>query len=149
MTESNFFFGEVSVAPPFLVHPIGTIRKHDDHALIEIDPAFSDGLLGIDGFSHIVVCYWFDRNDTAEARSVLRTHPRADASNPLTGVFATHSPRRPNPIAISLCRLLHVEQTTLTVDRIDALDGTPVIDIKCFIPSKRFPPESVRVPDWV
>jgi len=137
------------VSPPFIVHSIGTVRQQSEQALIEIDPAFRDGLLGLDGFSHIVVCYWFDRNDTPEARSVLRTRPRANPANPLTGVFATHSPRRPNPIAISLCRLLAVEGTTLTVDRIDALDGTPVIDIKCFIPSTRFAQETVRVPDWV
>lgn len=135
--------------PPFLIHPIGTVRRQGDRTYIDIDPAFGDGLLGIEGFSHIVVCYWFDRNDTPEARAVLRTHPRANPSNPLTGVFATHSPRRPNPIAISLCRLIAVAETTLAIDRIDALDGSPVIDIKCFIPSTRFEKEAVRVPDWV
>jgi tRNA-Thr(GGU) m(6)t(6)A37 methyltransferase TsaA len=137
------------VAPPFLIHPIGTVRRQGDQTFIDLDPAFGDGLLGLDGFSHIVVCYWFDRNDNSEARRALQTHPRADRSNPLTGVFATHSPRRPNPIAISLCRLISVTGPTLEIDRIDALDASPVIDIKCFIPSTRFEKEAVRVPDWV
>lgn len=137
------------MAPPFLIHPIGTVRRQGDQTFIDLDPAFGDGLLGLDGFSHILVCYWLDRNDTPEARRVLRTHPRADPANPLTGVFATHSPRRPNPIAISLCRLMAVTGPTLEIDRIDALDASPVIDIKCFIPSTRFEKEAVRVPDWV
>ncbi|MDD3992546.1 MAG: tRNA (N6-threonylcarbamoyladenosine(37)-N6)-methyltransferase TrmO [Desulfobacterales bacterium] len=135
--------------PLFLIHPIGAVRRQGDRTFIDIDPSFSDGLLGLDGFSHIMVCYWLDRSDTPEARSVLRTHPRADPSNPLTGVFATHSPRRPNPVAISLCRLISVSGTTLEIDRIDAMDDSPVIDIKCFIPSTRFEKETVRLPDWV
>jgi len=133
----------------FTVHPIGTVCQHPDGAVIEIAPAYADGLLGIEGFSHIVVCFWFDRNDAPDARAVLQTHPRADRRNPLTGVFATHSPRRPNLIGISLCRLLAVEGRRLKVDRIDALDGTPVLDLKCYIPSSRFPGETVRLPGWV
>ena len=133
----------------FTLHPIGTVRQHPDRAVIELEPAFEDGLMGLDGFSHILVCFWFDRNDNPQARSVLQTHPRADRSNPLTGVFATHSPRRPNLIGISLCRLLSVSGSRLTIDRIDALDGSPVLDIKCHIPSSRFPAEVVRLPDWV
>ena len=133
----------------FSLQPIGMIRQHPDRTVVEIFPAFEDGLMGLDGFSHIVVCFWFDRNDNPQARATLQTHPRADRRNPLTGVFATHSPRRPNLIGISLCRLIAVSGNCLTIDRIDALDQTPVLDIKCYIPSSRFPGEPVRLPDWV
>ena len=114
--------------------------------LTEIDPAFRDGLLGLDAFSHIIVCYWLHENDTPAGRSRLQLRPRKNPANPLTGVFATHSPRRPNPIAMTLCRLVRVEGTTLHIEDIDAFDGSPVIDIKCYIPYDR---REIQLPDWV
>ena len=69
-----------------------------------------------------------------------------DPANPLTGVFATHSPRRPNPIALSRCRIREVTLDGILVDQIDALDGSPVIDIKSFFPLDDEGP--VKVPDW-
>ena len=132
----------------FQVHAIGAIRKIGDTVRIEIDRKYADAFLGLDGFSHIIVCYWFHRNDTPGDRAVRRVHPRGDRKNPLTGVFATHSPRRPNLIAISICKILDIAATTITVDTIDALDGSPVIDIKCYIPSTK-PDGEIRVPDWV
>lgn len=136
------------MAGPFLVHPIGTIHRQGEGGAIELERQYQDGLLGLADFSHIVVCYWFDQNDTPESRRVLQVHPRGDASNPLTGVFATHSPRRPNLIAISICKILSIQGTTIRVDRLDARDGSPVIDIKCYIPSSR-PAAEVRLPAWV
>jgi len=66
----------------------------------------------------------------------------------LTGVFATHSPLRPNLIGMTLCRVLAVSPPVIVVDRIDAFDGTPVLDIKCYIPSSRnF--DDLRLPGWV
>jgi tRNA (adenine37-N6)-methyltransferase len=119
-----------------------------DSCYIDIEEQYAGGLLGIDGFSHVIVCYWFDRNDSPESRSTLRVYPRADENNPLTGVFATHSPLRPNPIALTICRLLRVEGCRLYLENIDALDGSPVVDIKCYI-DWAMPQERVRLPDWV
>ena len=133
-------------ASHYRVDTIGYVRKREVSTTIELLPAYRDGLLGIEGFSHIIVCYWLHENDTAETRSTLRVHPRGDRKNPLTGVFATHSPARPNPIAITVCALKAVERTSLVIDAIDAFDGSPVIDIKCYIPYER---EGVRVPNWV
>jgi tRNA-Thr(GGU) m(6)t(6)A37 methyltransferase TsaA len=113
-----------------------------------VEEKYKDALLGLDGFSHILVLYWFHRNDNAADRSLLQVHPRKDQKNPLTGVFATHSPKRPNLIAVSICRILSISDTTIAIDRIDALDGSPVIDIKCYIPSEK-PDSDVTVPDWV
>jgi len=132
----------------FHIYPIGVIQKRGDAVRIEIEEKYSDAFLGLDDFSHVVVCYWFHRNDTPENRNVLQVHPRGDRNNPLTGVFATHSPKRPNLIAISICKILTIQGTTLTVDRIDAVDGSPVIDIKCYIPGTRLN-EKVRIPGWV
>lgn len=133
---------------PYQVHPIGWIRETDDDVRIDIDPKYRDGLLGLEGFSHIIVCYWFHENDNPEDRSRLQVRPRKNPANPLTGVFATHAPVRPNLIALSTCRVIKIDGTTIHIDGIDARNGTPVVDIKCYIPHK-VDPAAVTVPDWV
>jgi len=132
----------------FYLKPIGVVRKNGEKTNIEIFAEFADGLLGLEGFSHIYVLYWFHQNDTPENRKTLQVHPRKDPRNPLTGVFATHSPVRPNLIALSLCKIVAVRENLVEIEEIDALDGSPVIDIKCFIPGSPGQPD-VRVPDWV
>lgn len=132
----------------FEIHPVGIIRKDDAGCRIDIFPQFRDGLLGLDGFSHLQVMYWFHENDTPEKRNTLRVHPRKNPRNPLTGVFATHSPARPNLIAMSYCRNLGVDAERIRIDRIDAFDGSPVVDIKPYIPVDLLS-EPVVVPDWV
>ena len=130
------------------LHPIRLIRKTDDTAWIEIFAEYRDALLGLDGFSHIHVLFWFHENDTPEFRRTLQVHPRKDPSNPLTGVFATHSPKRPNLIGLTRCRIVGIEGNRIAIDAIDARDCSPVIDIKCFIPDAQ-PLADVRLPDWV
>ena len=130
------------------IFPVGVIRKQREGVLIEIFDEYSDALLGLDEFSHITVCYWFHENDTPDKRSILRVHPKGDEKNPLRGVFATHSPVRPNLIAISICQILSIDGNTIQIDKIDALDKSPVIDIKCFIPSSVSKSE-IRLPGWV
>jgi tRNA-Thr(GGU) m(6)t(6)A37 methyltransferase TsaA len=132
----------------FKVVPIGFVRKRDAKVWIEIKEAYWEALLGLDGFSHIHVLYWLHENDSPEKRKTLRVHPRKDERNPLTGVFATHSPLRPNPIALTLCKILELKEPSITIDDIDALDGSPVIDIKCYIPSSRTF-EDLQLPAWV
>jgi len=129
----------------FSVKPIGVVRKTDDYTRIEILDEYTDGLLGLEGFSHIHVFYWFGQNDTAAKRKTLQVHPRKDPSNPLTGVFATHSPQRPNLIALTRCKIVAIEANIIEIEKIDAFDSSPVIDIKCYIPSED---EAVRLPDW-
>jgi len=136
------------MSPTFHLTPIGTIHKTDTQTWIEIDEPYLSALDGLEGFSHINVFFWFHENDHPEGRQVLKVHPRRDSTNPLTGVFATHSPLRPNLIGMSLCRVLAVEPPKIAIDRIDAFDGTPVLDIKCYIPSSRTF-ENLRLPDWV
>jgi len=131
----------------FQIFPIGVIHKQDEKVFIEIFKNYRDGLLGLEQFSHIIVFFWFHKNDTPEQRNTLRVHPRGNRVNPLSGVFATRSPVRPNLIAIFTCEILLIDGNTIHVDTIDAFDGTPVIDIKPCI-SKTDTALDIRVPEW-
>jgi tRNA-Thr(GGU) m(6)t(6)A37 methyltransferase TsaA len=132
----------------FYIYPVGVIKKENENVRIVIDEAYRDALLGLDDFSHITVCYWFHENDTPEKRKTMQVHPRKNKQNPLSGVFATHSPLRPNLIALTICKILSIKDTTIFIEKIDALDGSPVIDIKCFIPSSELASD-IRLPEWV
>ena len=133
---------------PLTIHPVGAVRKRAGRAWIEVFDDYRDALLGLEGFSHLLVLFWFHENDTPEARRTLRVHPRKDPSNPLTGVFATHAPIRPNLIGLTRCRIESIEGALIRIDAIDANDGSPVVDIKCFIPGEPASGE-VRLPGWV
>ncbi len=98
-------------------HRVGTL---------EIYPEYRDGLDGIVVGQTIVVLFWLHR----AARDVLKVYPRGDRSKGLRGVFATRSPVRPNPIAISELLVLAINGDQLEVSGLDILDGTPIIDIK-------------------
>ena len=132
----------------FQIFPVGVVSKKEEATWIEIFEPYSDALLGLEGFSHIFVFFWFHENDTADRRKTLRVHPRKDKKNPLSGVFATHSPLRPNLIGITLCKIKSIRSNRIEIEGVDAFDGTPVIDVKCYIPSS--PAESdIRLPAWV
>jgi tRNA-Thr(GGU) m(6)t(6)A37 methyltransferase TsaA len=115
--------------------------------LIVLEKKYGPGLLGLEGFSHIHVIWWFDKNDTPEKRAVLQVHPRGDQENPLTGVFATRAPVRPNLIALSLCKIISVKNNVVEVEKIDAFKGTPVLDIKPYAPGQDSA-TGVKVPEW-
>ena len=132
----------------YMIYPVGKIRKQDDRIWIEIAPGYRSCMLGLEGFSHINVLYWFHENDTPEGRGIMRVHPRKDTKNPLTGVFATHSPLRPNLIGLTRCKILSIQDTIIEIEKLDARDNTPVIDIKCYIPDEENG-DDIRVPDWV
>lgn len=132
----------------FTLDPVGIVHRRGDDYWIEIFAPYQDAMLGLGGFSHIYVLYWFHQNDTPEKRTILQVHPRNNLANPLTGVFGTHSPARPNLIGLTRCRILTIRENILRIDMIDALDGSPVLDIKCFIPDKE-PLTDIRLPDWV
>lgn len=92
-----------------------------------VDEQYRDALEGLVAGKKIVILYWMHQ----AARDRLRVHPRGDASRPLKGVFATRSPHRPNPIAVDVVDLVEIQGTTLTVRGLDAVDNTPLLDIKC------------------
>lgn len=95
-------------------------------AWLEVDSAFARGLVGIATGAAIIVVTWLHRAD----RGVLETHPRGDPMNPLAGVFATRSPSRPNPLGLHRVTVREVSGTRLRIGPIEAIDGTPVVDIK-------------------
>jgi tRNA-Thr(GGU) m(6)t(6)A37 methyltransferase TsaA len=113
---------------------------------ISIDPALAPGLEGLERYSHIVVIYWAHRA-TAASKMALRVRYKGDRSRPMVGVFASRSPYRPNPLCIRVARLVEVKGEVLVMEGLDALDGTPVVDIKPFIP-RIDNPAGASVPDW-
>lgn len=121
---------EQTAQQEFNVYPIGQVVRQDDKTMIVLDKKYKPGLLGLDKHKHVHVVYWFNKNDTPEKRSILQVHPRGDTNNPLTGVFATHSPFRPNLIAISRCDVISVTDNIIEIKDIDAFDNTPIIDLK-------------------
>ena len=132
----------------FAVHPIGHVKKTDDRTLIVLDKKYQPGLLGLEGFSHIYIIWWFDGNDTSEKRAILQVHPMGNKDNPLTGVFATRSPVRPNLIALTLCKLVSIKENVVEIEKTYAFDGTPVLDIKPFIPGYDSTPDA-KLPEWL
>jgi tRNA-Thr(GGU) m(6)t(6)A37 methyltransferase TsaA len=116
--------------------PKGLGAKHDAEGEIEILPEYEAGLKDIEGFSHLIVVWVFDRSEGFE---LCGTPPCDDREH---GVFATRSPRRPNPIALTAIELLGREGRRLRVRGIDMLDGTPILDIKPYLSS--VPEEKLR-----
>lgn len=107
-----------------------------------------DGILdGIDDFSHLMVLYWA-HTVPDERRSVMKVHPLGSDDFPLVGVFATHSPARPNSILTTVVQLKERKGNILKVIGLDALDSSPVLDIKPYLPDA---PETrnIRMPDWM
>jgi tRNA-Thr(GGU) m(6)t(6)A37 methyltransferase TsaA len=133
---------------PCVVRPIGTVRSTlrdvaaapnqayagAPEATIEIEPEYADALRRIEVGDELVVLTWLHLAD----RTVLQTHPMGDERIPLTGVFRTRSSQRPNPIGVHRVTVTRIEgATTLHVDALEAIDGTPVVDLKVALPDSR------------
>ena len=143
----------------FRVQPIGYVQRPgaaepDPEAFydpwmemaLEILPRWADALAGIEEYSHLVVIVWLDRaHRVRKARSFV---PEGREGLPEVGLFATRTPRRPNPIGISVPRLLRREGTTLWVSGIDAWPGTPILDIKGYAPRNDLRTDAT-VPEWL
>jgi tRNA-Thr(GGU) m(6)t(6)A37 methyltransferase TsaA len=133
---------------PICLNPIGVVKKQGPRAWLEIYPEFALGLLGLQNFSHLWVFYWFHENDTPEQRQTLQVHPRRDPANPLTGVFACRAPERPNLIGFTACRIIKVEGNLVEVAGLDARDGSPILDLKPYIPEGDAIPAALT-PEWL
>ena len=116
--------------------PKGLDAKHEAEGVIEIRPELEPGLLDIEGFSHLYILWMFHR---AEGFDLVGTPPSDDRPH---GVFATRSPRRPNPIGLTVVQLLRRDGPRLHVRGVDMLDGTPILDIKPYLSS--VPADQVR-----
>src|SRR5215211_4228319 len=114
--------------------PKGLGAKHDVEGVLEILPEFEAGLADVEGFSHLFVVWVFDRSTDYD---LVSTPPADDKPH---GVFATRSPRRPNPIALTVVEVLRRDGCNVHVRGVDMLDGTPILDIKPYlssVPAKR------------
>jgi len=116
--------------------PKGLGVKHEAEGVLKILPQFEAGLTDVEGFSHLFVIWEFDRSD---GFALLGTPP---FDNRAHGVFATRSPRRPNPIGLTTVELLNRDGLALHVRGVDMLDGTPILDIKPYLSS--IPAEKLR-----
>ena len=126
--------------PFYTIEPIGFIRSELTHledapmqgdegapdAWLELSPQSAPGLIGIQAGDELIVLTWLH----LAQRDVLQVHPRGDLSRPLTGVFATRSPDRPNPVGLHRVSVLEIQKHKLRVGPLEAIDGTPIVDIK-------------------
>jgi tRNA (adenine37-N6)-methyltransferase len=116
-------------------------------AIVRLDERFGhDALLGLDAFSHVEVVYVFDRVDPATIETGAR-HPRGNPDWPRVGIFAQRAKDRPNRLGVSVCRLLGVEGRDVHVEGLDAVDGTPVLDLKPVM-AEFAPRGELRQPAW-
>ena len=115
---------------------------------IELDATCfaGDALLGLDSFSHVEVLYWFHHAEAATP-TLGACHPRGNTDWPLAGIFAQRGKNRPNRIGLTICEVLRVDSTTIHVKGLDAIDGTPVIDLKPWM-SGFAPRGEIREPRW-
>ena len=137
--------------------PIGFVRNNIKEPGIEdwrtvtseiiIEEDLKEALSRIDEFSHIIVIYWMHKLSPSQ-RSIIKVHPKANQNLPLVGVFASRSPARPNPIGVTTVKLLERRDNVLKVTGLDAIDGTPVLDIKPYIPGDDSSTEA-KTPGWL
>jgi len=130
-----------AATPEIVLKPIGVIRspitdpdkapKQGSESAVSgklvVDEQYRDALLGLERGRKIVIVYWMHLAE----RDILQVHPRHDLTRPLRGVFSTRSPQRPNPVSIDTVEITGIEGTVIDVVGIDAVDGTPLLDIKC------------------
>ena len=121
------------------------VRDKRNISEIVIQQNLKEALNGLSECSHLFVIFWM-HEISREERMTRRVHPRGREDMPLLGVFATRTPIRPNPLGLTLVELLEVKDNLITVRGLDALDGTPILDIKPFDHWDLV--EKVKVPDW-
>ncbi|WP_206458351.1 SAM-dependent methyltransferase [Anaerovorax sp. IOR16] len=133
----------------FQVKSIGKIDVRDDGMFIALEPKYIPALQALDGFSHINVIWWFSDFDNEDMRNILEAPQPYKMAPPLMGIFATRSPIRPNPIALTTVQIIHTDfaKGIIQIADIDANDGTPVLDIKPYTPSLDRV-EAPGLPEW-
>jgi len=134
MTPKTYTLDTVGIVRSELQDPAEAPKQGSEgapDAIIEIDPKFAQAIDGMSIGDRLIIVTWFHLSD----RDVLKVHPRSDPRNQLTGVFSTRSPDRPNPLGFHPVTVRAISGNNITVGPIEAVDGTPVIDIKPIIDS--------------
>jgi tRNA-Thr(GGU) m(6)t(6)A37 methyltransferase TsaA len=144
----------MSIPEKIILNAIGYVKTCAEIEEVQDKSTFSqiiirndliDGLSGITGFSHLFVIFYLNQVTTKQ-RETLKVHPRGRQDMPLTGVFATRTMLRPNPIGLTVVELKKVEGNVLTIKGLDAYNGTPILDIKPY--DFWDIAENAKVPDW-
>ena len=140
-----------------ILQPIGLVRnsipdkKHHGWkgviSEILIKEKYVPALYGLSEFSHVIVLFWL-HEVTTEERATTKGHPQNKVEIPELGIFAWHSSRRPNPIGMSIVRLLEIEADRVTVQGLDAINGTPVLDLRPYVESY-YHVDNPKEPEWV
>jgi tRNA-Thr(GGU) m(6)t(6)A37 methyltransferase TsaA len=128
---------------------IGKMKREGWESVVSeiiLDPQHEEALAGVEDYSHLLILFWLSRVQKA-GRGMKKIHPKSRQDLPLVGIFATRTQYRPNPIGLTLVKLLGRRKNVLRVRGLDALNGTPVIDIKPITPRHEFP-KDIRVPKW-
>jgi tRNA-Thr(GGU) m(6)t(6)A37 methyltransferase TsaA len=140
-----------TVTKPIVINPIGVVQASDEQGkyCIEVFPQYREALMQLEAFSHVMIVWWADKHDNNKDRGLLSTElPYAPGVK--AGVFACRSEYRPNPVGITTMPIMAIDhaQGIITLPWIDAFDGTPVIDLKPYMPSSdRI--RDVKVADWI
>ena len=133
----------------YQVNPIGKININEEGMFVELEQKYIPALQALDGFSHINVIWWFSDFDNEKMRNILETPQPYKNAPAVMGIFATRSPVRPNPIALTSAQVIQIDRKKgiIQIAWIDANNGTPVLDIKPYTPSAdRI--ETPGVPEW-
>jgi len=136
---------------PIEVFPIGYVRREPGNMVIEVLPRFRPALLNLEHFSHLLVLFWGDKHGEYKFRNELDLQVDPPyAQGKITGIFATRSEARPNPILLTPCKIkkVDIENGIIQVQMIDALDGSPVLDIKGYFPIMDRVNGAV-IPEWL
>lgn len=139
-----------------IMQPIGFVhnavegKKHTDWSkdvsVIQLKDEFRGGLTGMEGFSHAIILFYLDKAKFIPEKHLQR-HPRNRQDMPIVGIFSQRTKDRPNTIGMTSVSILSVAETSLTVQGLDAIDGTPVLDIKPYYPV--YDKKDAAVPEWV
>jgi tRNA-Thr(GGU) m(6)t(6)A37 methyltransferase TsaA len=136
---------------PFQVYPIGYIHREEDGMFVEVLPQFRPAMKYLEEFSHMLVLHWAHEHSALETRKAIELQVEPPyAQGKTTGIFATRSELRPNPILSTPCKIESVDQESgiIRVNKIDGFDGTPVLDIKGYFPIMDRVNGAV-IPDWL
>lgn len=134
----------------FSIVQVGQIKRENGRIYLAIDEPYWPGLRQLEHFGYVQVLWWFSGSQDEDSRQVLQSKPPCGKDVPITGVFASRWPERPNPIGLTTAQVLEVnhEEGTVDVGNIDASDGTPIVDLKAYLPvCDRV--KAIKVPEWI
>jgi tRNA (adenine37-N6)-methyltransferase len=133
----------------YTVKPIGHVKKIGNQNYLDINEEYWEATTHLDLFSHAIVLWWIDGRDTPENRQTVLSNPPKNKGPVPSGVFSCRSPSRPNPIGHTIVKIINVDEKNkqILIDHMDANDGTPIIDIKPYLPSSD-KVDNARVAPW-